>query len=274
MKQPQLGDYIANLRKEQGLTQEELVELCNINVRTIQRIEAGDVTPRNYTIKNILRALGSSFEEVTQELHDKPKTEKVPENLLKNPKNGLWIAIVGMAYLLTSIPLMIIDLSLNMFNNTMVSSNDRFLIAALYCILATVFYVGFSFNLKFKSPLLKLASIVYLIILIFAEILFMEMYNSSVNSFFNSLSIGMSIVISVLFSMAIGLLSIPFLQNKKRFSGPFKYSGYLLIIAAAFNLTVLLFPIGSLLVTAFEIMIVIFFITNHKAFNKEDELIN
>jgi transcriptional regulator with XRE-family HTH domain len=58
MKQPQLGDYIANLRKEQGFTQEELVELCNINVRTIQRIEAGDVTPRNYTIKNILRALG------------------------------------------------------------------------------------------------------------------------------------------------------------------------------------------------------------------------
>ncbi|OUS19152.1 transcriptional regulator, partial [Nonlabens dokdonensis] len=37
MNQPELGNYIAQLRKEQGLTQEELVEKCNINVRTIQR---------------------------------------------------------------------------------------------------------------------------------------------------------------------------------------------------------------------------------------------
>jgi transcriptional regulator with XRE-family HTH domain len=39
MKQPDLGKKILELRKQKGLTQEELVELCNINVRTIQRIE-------------------------------------------------------------------------------------------------------------------------------------------------------------------------------------------------------------------------------------------
>lgn len=38
MKQPELGKRISELRKEKGLTQEELVEKCNINVRTIQRI--------------------------------------------------------------------------------------------------------------------------------------------------------------------------------------------------------------------------------------------
>jgi len=58
MKQPELGIKISELRKQKGLTQEELVEQCNINVRTIQRIEAGDVTPRSYTIKTILEALG------------------------------------------------------------------------------------------------------------------------------------------------------------------------------------------------------------------------
>lgn len=57
MKQPELGKKISELRKAKGLTQEELVEKCNIGVRTIQRIEAGEVTPRSYTIKTILAAL-------------------------------------------------------------------------------------------------------------------------------------------------------------------------------------------------------------------------
>ena len=57
MRQPALGIKIAELRKAKGLTQEELVEKCNISVRTIQRIETGEVTPRSYTIKTILAAL-------------------------------------------------------------------------------------------------------------------------------------------------------------------------------------------------------------------------
>lgn len=67
MKQPELGSKIASLRKKKGLTQEELVDLCNINVRTIQRIEAGEVTPRNTTIKLILEALGYDFNLIEQE---------------------------------------------------------------------------------------------------------------------------------------------------------------------------------------------------------------
>ncbi len=57
MKQPELGRKISELRKVKGLTQEELVEKCNISVRTLQRIETGEVTPRSYTIKTILAAL-------------------------------------------------------------------------------------------------------------------------------------------------------------------------------------------------------------------------
>jgi transcriptional regulator with XRE-family HTH domain len=58
MEQPELGKRIQELRKSKGFTQEELVEMCNINVRTIQRIEAGEVSPRSFTIKTILEALG------------------------------------------------------------------------------------------------------------------------------------------------------------------------------------------------------------------------
>src|SRR5690606_18102453 len=77
MKQPELGLKIVELRKAKGLTQEELVERCNINVRTIQRIEAGEVTPRSYTIKSIMAALGYDFspdptEEEEQKADDLP----------------------------------------------------------------------------------------------------------------------------------------------------------------------------------------------------------
>ncbi len=62
MKQPELGRKILELRKQKGFTQEELVDQCNINVRTIQRIEAGEVTPRSFTLKTILNVLGEDLE--------------------------------------------------------------------------------------------------------------------------------------------------------------------------------------------------------------------
>ncbi|MGK7391386.1 MAG: helix-turn-helix domain-containing protein [Candidatus Cyclobacteriaceae bacterium M2_1C_046] len=67
MKQPELGKKITELRKSKGLTQEELVEKCNISVRTIQRIETGDVTPRSYTIKTILSALDYDLDEISDQ---------------------------------------------------------------------------------------------------------------------------------------------------------------------------------------------------------------
>ncbi len=57
MKQPELGKKIVDLRKAQGLTQEELVDRCNLSVRTLQRIESGEVIPRSHTIRVIFAAL-------------------------------------------------------------------------------------------------------------------------------------------------------------------------------------------------------------------------
>ncbi len=67
MNQPELGKKITELRKEKGLTQEELVERCNISVRTLQRIEAGEVTPRSYTIKTILAALDYDLSRISDD---------------------------------------------------------------------------------------------------------------------------------------------------------------------------------------------------------------
>ncbi len=74
MKQPELGRKISELRKAKGLTQEELVEKCNLNVRTIQRIEAGEVTPRSYTVKALFEALDFQDSNDLGISQEKPKT--------------------------------------------------------------------------------------------------------------------------------------------------------------------------------------------------------
>lgn len=79
MKQPELGRKVSELRTAKGLTQEELVEKCNISVRTIQRIENGEVTPRTYTIKTILSALDYALARVSKE--DKTLFESLPSNV-------------------------------------------------------------------------------------------------------------------------------------------------------------------------------------------------
>jgi len=62
IQQPELGKKIADCRKAKGLTQEELAENCNINVRTLQRIESEEVTPRAYNVKLIFEALEIDYD--------------------------------------------------------------------------------------------------------------------------------------------------------------------------------------------------------------------
>jgi len=57
MKQPELGQKINELRNKKGITQKSLSEFCNIDIRTIQRIESGEVFPRTSTIKLLAEAL-------------------------------------------------------------------------------------------------------------------------------------------------------------------------------------------------------------------------
>jgi len=61
MKQPELGAYITTLRNKKGLTQKELAEQCNVDIRTIQRIENGDVVPRMYTVNLLSKALDAEI---------------------------------------------------------------------------------------------------------------------------------------------------------------------------------------------------------------------
>lgn len=61
MNQPELGNKISAIRNQKGITQKELSEAGNIDIRTLQRIESGEVTPRLSTLRLIAGALSTDF---------------------------------------------------------------------------------------------------------------------------------------------------------------------------------------------------------------------
>jgi transcriptional regulator with XRE-family HTH domain len=58
MQSSALGNRISKLRTQSNMTQKELADLCNVDIRTIQRIESGEVVPRMHTVKLLANALG------------------------------------------------------------------------------------------------------------------------------------------------------------------------------------------------------------------------
>jgi uncharacterized Tic20 family protein len=67
MDKSSIAKKIIHFRKLRGVTQETLAEATGLNVRTIQRIESGEVDPRLYTLKSIAEALNVNLEELLPE---------------------------------------------------------------------------------------------------------------------------------------------------------------------------------------------------------------
>jgi phage shock protein PspC (stress-responsive transcriptional regulator)/DNA-binding XRE family transcriptional regulator len=62
MNRSDIGKKVAELRRQKGFSQDGLAYLCKMNVRSIQRIEAGNVQPRSYTLKLLSEALDFKFD--------------------------------------------------------------------------------------------------------------------------------------------------------------------------------------------------------------------
>jgi len=59
------SEQIKTLRRAKGLSQESLAESARINLRTLQRIEAGDTIPRGETLRLLAQALDVPVESLT-----------------------------------------------------------------------------------------------------------------------------------------------------------------------------------------------------------------
>lgn len=76
MKKSQIGTKIAELRLQKGMTQKELADLCNVDIRTIQRIESGEVIPRMHTVKLLSNALEYNLNQFYSSTESDNKTFK------------------------------------------------------------------------------------------------------------------------------------------------------------------------------------------------------
>lgn len=73
MKSAQFAEQLTYQRKLKGLSQEQLAEKTKVTVRTIQRIEKGDVAPHLKTVKLLAVALDLDVDDLLQ--LDNPREE-------------------------------------------------------------------------------------------------------------------------------------------------------------------------------------------------------
>lgn len=173
MKQPELGQKISELRKSKGLTQEELVEQCNISVRTIQRIEAGDVTPRSYTIKTILSALDYDLERIQTEesrvakefkklfLLDIDDSKEV--GFLIKQLSIAWIS--GIVYFILGFAEIVVDYY-RYTEDLMVTNNFVYIVLKIGMLASVILFTrGFILTGKiFKNYLLRITAFIFIFI--------------------------------------------------------------------------------------------------------------
>lgn len=84
-----LHQKIVIARNQMGLTQQEVAAAAQVTVRTIQRIENGESTPRKYTLKLIATALHIPFEELNSLVEEIPETTvDAEEAKVTNPQSS------------------------------------------------------------------------------------------------------------------------------------------------------------------------------------------
>jgi len=75
MKSDQFAEHLIYQRKLQGFSQEQLADKTKVTIRTIQRIEKGEVTPHLRTVKLLAAALKLDVDDLLQ--LDDPRDESV-----------------------------------------------------------------------------------------------------------------------------------------------------------------------------------------------------
>ncbi|MCH7414251.1 helix-turn-helix domain-containing protein [Belliella sp. R4-6] len=248
MKQPELGQKIQEWRKAKGLTQEELVEKCNINVRTIQRIEAGEVTPRPFTIKAILEVL-----EVNQNkdaLEYLPKQEEISFSP-SSKKFFLLAGISGIIYFLISILEFYWDGALLLGSSL---SQPSYYATLKIFVFIFLFFFCFGFvrlGKELGSDLILIGSIFYISInflIIGADIFYSSQFQTDYKlfGFIKLLSLGIGII----------PLSIGFVRIQNKMGSIFMVAGIIGLLAGISLMTVIFSMIGLIFLTAFDILLI------------------
>lgn len=251
MKQPELGRRLAELRQQKNLTQEELVEACNVSVRTIQRIESGEVTPRTSTVKILLSALEADFESFKNTLEINKSND-----YLRATESWLQVAwISGIVYFVLGF----LDAALEYgrFENDFKVDSVLFYVSTK--VLYFVSYVLFMYGLirlgdYFANYLVKITA--FLMIGLFAVITFFDILTIFYSmSEFNLMTLGAGE------SICVGAAGIVFGIGLMRLQDGMgqlaKIAGIFEIIAGFFFAVVILFLLGYMMLVPATIVEII-----------------
>jgi transcriptional regulator with XRE-family HTH domain len=265
MKQPLLGKKITELRKQKGLTQEELVERCNVTVRTIQRIESGETTPRIYTIKTILNALGLDYEKVFVREYNEGKFDKILRFFPSNLKEVLNVSfIAGMVYFVLGFVEMgyyttsFFDLdSQTNWSDLPIKNYGSYSDNGIYIFIKIISIISFSLLMRgfvlvgsyYKNYLVELMAFVMIIMHIIFEISEIVSIN-----FENSLVEFIMISKAVTFGVSMIFFGVGLLRLKSHLGNLPKITGILEIITGVCFATVLLSVFGLIFLIPLELL--------------------
>lgn len=265
MKQPLLGKKITELRKQKGLTQEELVERCNVTVRTIQRIESGETTPRIYTIKTILNALGLDYEKVFEREYNEGKFDKILRFFPSNLKEVLNVSfIAGMVYFVLGFVEMgyyttsFFDLdSQTNWSDLPIKNYGSYSDNGIYIFIKIISIISFSLLMRgfvlvgsyYKNYLVELMAFVMIIMHIIFEISEIVSIN-----FENSLVEFIMISKAVTFGVSMIFFGVGLLRLKSHLGNLPKITGILEIITGICFATVFLSVFGLIFLTPLELL--------------------
>ncbi len=264
MQQPELGKKIVQLRKSLNLTQEELASRSSLGLRTVQRIEAGGVMPRNSTVDLLLKTLGVNRQSL--EKSNAPDTSKhrlanlllqrdVTNQKLYSIIQTAWIA--GLFYFLTLIIENGMEYIIVVQNEFEIAFIISYILIKIWVLVAfCLFMRGYLVLSKvFENNLLSISTYVMtsaMIGIVFIDIIKIT-YTSNEN-FITAIMIGQSMVAGAA-SIIFGIALFGLQDSLGKLS---KYSGLIEIIIGCCFLLVFLSPIALALlfpVTVLEIVI-------------------
>lgn len=257
MKQPELGQRILELRKKKGLTQDELVDLCNINVRTLQRIENGEVTPRSYTIKTILSALDYDYESLQSERSENQKSHqlKIPSSEAKPVVSLLNLAwISGILFAITAVFEGIADFVRIDDDEFIFGIWGHVFIKVSVIVLNGLLFYGFLVaGNVLKNYLMKIASILMILVLLGFYVF------DILSVFYSSLDIEVILIAqSVCFGIIGVILGISILQSRFILGNAALGAGVAELAMAFCLITVIFSPIALALLLPVIVLEVLF----------------
>lgn len=263
MHQPELGKKILEIRTTKGLTQEDLVEKCNVSVRTIQRIESGEVMPRNYTIKTILAALDHDFETMSinasANKNDRWYSRLFPTDINAKEHYEQILKLFNVAWIF-GVLYFIVGFFEGAADYFLFEKNEMIYNQWIYIVLKLIVLVSYFFfqrgiyliGILFKNTILKIISIVLIAlstIFYFYDIASV-FYNGSEREFIMGGAAFTFGAIGILYGRALYVL-------KNKLGRVAKYAGVFEILSGCFFLTIIFSFIGFITLIPAELFEII-----------------